>query len=92
MATDQAVSAPRLTATSRVTRLLRESCWLVFVGAAIYLVLILATYHFDDAAWSYAAAGPIHNGGGRIGAWVADLLLYVFGFSAWWWEIGRAHV
>ena len=85
MATDQAVSAPRLTATSRVTRLLRESRWLVFVGAAIYLVLILATYHRDDAAWSHDAAGPITNGGGRIGAWVADLLLSAFGFSAWWW-------
>ncbi len=23
--------------------------------------------------------------GGRAGAWLADLLLFIFGFSAWWW-------
>src|SRR4029078_13107743 len=25
---------------------------------------------------------------GPVGAWVADLLLYLFGMSAWWWVIG----
>ena len=25
------------------------------------------------------------NWGGRVGAWLADLLLFIFGFSAWWW-------
>ena len=28
---------------------------------------------------------PIHNKGGAVGAWLADLLLYLFGISAWWW-------
>ena len=23
-----------------------------------------------------------------VGAWLADLLLYLFGLSAWWWVIG----
>ena len=25
------------------------------------------------------------NRGGVIGAWIADALFYLFGFSAWWW-------
>jgi S-DNA-T family DNA segregation ATPase FtsK/SpoIIIE len=29
----------------------------------------------------------VHNLGGRAGAWLSDLLLYIFGFSAWWWAL-----
>jgi S-DNA-T family DNA segregation ATPase FtsK/SpoIIIE len=29
----------------------------------------------------------LHNPAGRGGAWLADLLLYVFGLSAWWWIV-----
>ena len=25
------------------------------------------------------------NAGGRVGAWIADLMLYLFGLSAYWW-------
>ena len=39
-----------------------------------------------DPGFSYSGpAGPIHNKGGVVGAWLADLLLYLFGASAWWW-------
>jgi S-DNA-T family DNA segregation ATPase FtsK/SpoIIIE len=31
------------------------------------------------------AVERIANPGGRFGAWLADLLLYLFGLSAWWW-------
>ena len=65
---------------------MRESGWLLIVALLAFLALILATYHKEDAGWSYSGAGgPIQNKGGLIGAWLADLLLYLFGFSAWWW-------
>jgi len=52
----------------------------------VYLILILATYQRADPGWSHDATGtPLRNGGGRFGAYFADLLLYVFGLSAWWW-------
>ena len=71
--------------TPRLTRLLRESRWLVFVTLAAYLVLILATYQRGDPAWSHSAGGlATSNAGGRIGALVSDVLLYLFGLSAWW--------
>jgi len=64
---------------------LRESRWIAFIGAASYLVLILASYERADPAWSHQATGAVVlNAGGRVGAYVADLLLYVFGLSAWW--------
>ena len=36
-------------------------------------------------------AGVIHNKGGTLGAYLADILLYLFGFSAWWWVILLLH-
>ena len=50
--------------------------------------LILATYSRGDPGWSFSGSGaPIANKGGVAGAWLADLLLYLFGLSAWWWVV-----
>jgi DNA segregation ATPase FtsK/SpoIIIE, S-DNA-T family len=71
----------------RIARLVRES-WLLLVGVAIaYLVLILATFNRGDPGWSQSGAvgQPLRNTGGPFGAWLADLLLSLFGWSAWWW-------
>jgi S-DNA-T family DNA segregation ATPase FtsK/SpoIIIE len=69
----------------RLKRLLREARWWLLVAGAVYLTLILATYDKGDPGWSHSApGGAIHNAGGRFGAWLADLLLYLFGLSAYW--------
>ena len=79
---------PAAELSPRIARLLRESWWLLVVAALLYLALTLATYTKSDAAWSSTGnGGPIANRGGVIGAWMSDLLLYLFGFSAWWWVI-----
>ena len=89
----QATAAPRSrpavsSLSPRFARLLHESWWLLIVVALIYLALVLATYHKTDASWSFSGSGaPLQNKGGVVGAWVADLLLYLFGLSAWWWVI-----
>ena len=57
-------------------------------AAAIYLILVLYGYDRNDPAWSHSASNVVpHNAGGIVGAWSADILLYVFGFSAWWWAV-----
>jgi len=68
----------------RLLRLLNEARWLLGACAGVGLALILLTYDRADPGWSNA--GPlqeVHNMGGRLGAWGADLLLYLFGASAW---------
>jgi len=66
--------------------LLREAWWLAAVGLSIYLGMILLTYSPQDPGWSRTGTGEaIHNAGGALGAWLSDLLLYLFGFSAWAW-------
>src|SRR5258705_1305807 len=82
-----AVAAPP-PLSPRFARLVRESWWLVIVAAFLWLALILVTYSRDDPGWSYSGSGaPITNKGGVAGAWLADLLLYLFGLSAWWWVV-----
>ncbi|MGZ3238155.1 MAG: DNA translocase FtsK 4TM domain-containing protein, partial [Burkholderiaceae bacterium] len=71
---------------SRLVRLLSEARWFAIAGVTLYLILIFLSYSKLDPAWSHASVVPkLHNWGGRAGAWLADVLLYVFGFSAWWW-------
>src|SRR5262245_17704366 len=71
---------------AKLAGLLREAKWLLVVALAVYLLLILATYNKADPGWSVSAAGDtVRNAGGRFGAWLSDLLLYLFGLSAYWW-------
>ena len=82
-------SAPKSTAAplpAKLASLLREARWLVLAGLAGYLALIFLTFDRGDPGWSHSApATALHNAGGRAGAWIADLLLYLFGVSAYWW-------
>ena len=69
----------------KIAALLVESWWLVLVAGAVFLVLILYTYDPRDPGWSHTATHPaIHNAGGWFGAVLSDILLYVFGLSAYW--------
>jgi DNA segregation ATPase FtsK/SpoIIIE, S-DNA-T family len=80
--------APRKPLPPKIAALLRESWWLLLIGAALYLVLILATYSKSDPGWSHQVSGwQVVNAGGKAGAWIADVALYVFGLSAWWWVL-----
>ena len=66
--------------------MLRESRWFLVVAIAVYIALILITFNKADPGWSHEAAGSVvRNAGGRFGAWLSDLLLYLFGLSAFWW-------
>ncbi|MBL8471242.1 MAG: DNA translocase FtsK 4TM domain-containing protein [Rhodocyclaceae bacterium] len=70
----------------KLARLLMEARWLLLGALALYLALVLIAYDRADPGWSHAVAGDVpRNPGGRFGAWLADLLLFVFGRSAWWW-------
>jgi S-DNA-T family DNA segregation ATPase FtsK/SpoIIIE len=85
------IEAPGRSLSPRFAALLRESWWLLVVAFLAYLALVLATYARTDAGWSYSGSGgAIVNKGGVVGAWVADLLLYLFGASAWWWVFAGA--
>ena len=71
---------------NRLVRLLSEARWFALAALCLYFILIMASYHKVDPGWSHASLVPkVSNLGGRAGAWVSDLMLFIFGFSAWWW-------
>jgi len=73
---------------SRVVRLLSEARWLALAVLGLYFVLILFSFSKADPGWSHErVVVNVANLGGPAGAWLADLLLFIFGFSAWWWCI-----
>ncbi|MDB5748148.1 MAG: ftsK [Massilia sp.] len=72
----------------RLARLLLEARWIAMAVAFLYFVMILLSYNKADPGWSHAnTVATISNMGGRAGAWLADLMLFIFGFSAWWWGV-----
>ena len=72
----------------KIGHLLQESRWLGVGALMVFLVMALWGFQRSDPGWSNAVgAGALQNPAGRLGAWVADVLLYVFGLSAWWWVV-----
>jgi S-DNA-T family DNA segregation ATPase FtsK/SpoIIIE len=69
----------------KLSGLLREARWLAVMAVALYLALVLFSYDHADPGWSHSGSRlSVQNTGGEVGAWLADMLLYVFGFSAYW--------
>jgi len=72
----------------KIALLLEESRWLILIVIASFLALAFWGYNPDDPGWSHAVyTTTLHNPAGRGGAWLADLMLYIFGLSAWWWIV-----
>ncbi len=73
---------------TRLSGLMREARWILFAALAAWLGLVLATWSASDPAWSHSAhTTVILNRGGTLGAYVSDLLLFLFGYSAWLWVV-----
>ncbi|MFU2488312.1 DNA translocase FtsK [Thauera sp. WH-1] len=72
----------------KISLLLQEARWLILGVMSLYVGLILIGYSEADPGWSHASeVARVSNPGGRFGAWLADLLLYLFGLSSWWWVV-----
>ncbi|ACV35588.1 DNA translocase FtsK [Accumulibacter sp.] len=72
----------------KIAILLQEARWLILIAIATFLALSLWGYQRSDPGWSHAVhTTTLHNPAGRTGAWLADLMLYIFGLSAWWWTV-----
>ncbi len=77
----------------KIALLLQEARWLVLGGLAVYLAMVLWGYKPADPGWSHTGLiDQASNPGGRLGAWLADVLLYLFGVSAWWWVVFLAYL
>ena len=67
----------------QISQRVREAGMLLSFAIAGYVLVALLTYDTQDAGWSHSGASDkILNFGGIAGAWIADLLFYLFGFLA----------
>jgi DNA segregation ATPase FtsK/SpoIIIE, S-DNA-T family len=81
-------SSERQPLPNRLVRLLSEARWMAIAVLTIYVVLIMASYNKLDPGWSHSNVVPrVYNLGGKAGAYLSDLMLFIFGFSAWWWIV-----
>ncbi|MCK6433713.1 MAG: DNA translocase FtsK 4TM domain-containing protein [Burkholderiaceae bacterium] len=87
-------------ADAPLPRWTRQLTLLAGVVGWLLLVLALATHHPADPGFSTSGHGEaLHNRVGLAGAWLADVLLFAFGYSVWWvplvslraWLQGLAH-
>jgi DNA segregation ATPase FtsK/SpoIIIE, S-DNA-T family len=70
--------------TQAVKKALRESSAILLAVLALVLLTALVSFHSGDPGFSYSGNGdPVHNRIGWIGAWFADLLLFLFGRPAY---------
>jgi len=71
--------------SERTRRLLREAAALLLFPLALYLFACLLTYSAHDPGWSSAGqpGAGVHNFGGVVGAYLADLLFNLFGAFAY---------
>src|SRR5882762_6472753 len=74
------VQAAKKSPPTRGARLLREAMWIVGAVMVVALAIVLATFSPADPGFTHSATpAPTHNAGGRMGAWLADMLLFLFG-------------
>ena len=63
-----------------------DTLWLFGLVATIYAAIALLTFTMRDPSWSRSVPhlGMVKNLAGLLGAYLADIAYYLFGFSAWW--------
>ena len=70
----------------------REGALIVFSAVALYFAIALGSYHPSDPGWSHSGhVDQVLNQGGRVGAWLADVFLYLFGYMAYLFPIMVAY-
>ena len=80
--------APAQPLPEKIVALVNEARWLLLAALGLYLALVLGGFDLADPGWSHGVrAERVSNPGGWFGAWLADMMLYFFGFSAWWWVL-----
>ena len=72
-------------ATPVVQRVVREVAIIALLTVVVYLLACLASYSPQDPAWSHATSDPakLHNIGGKVGAYLADVTFWFFGYLAY---------
>ena len=77
--------APTRAPNPRRQRLWRDIALILAAPLLLYMLASLLTYSPSDPGWSHSGSvtAPLHNWGGPVGAWLADVLLTLTGYVAY---------
>ncbi|MFK7860143.1 MAG: DNA translocase FtsK [Granulosicoccus sp.] len=79
-----AASMAKTASLGHMARLLREVGGIICLFASLISLLALVSFDINDPGWSHTGSGEaVQNSVGRVGAWFADVTLYLFGFMAY---------
>jgi S-DNA-T family DNA segregation ATPase FtsK/SpoIIIE len=68
----------------KVNRRLREGVLIIATVISLFIFAALFTYHNSDPSWTNVTSdAKVNNVGGYVGAWVADILFFLFGYIAY---------
>jgi len=74
---------------SKLARLINDIVAIILFAVSLMLSLALATHSPNDSCWSKTIDSPIvYNKLGVVGAYLSDIIFYIFGLSGWWLVIG----
>ena len=83
-AADTLIDATRSRAFEQFAGLARELCGIGCIVLSVIILLALTTFDANDPGWSHTGLNSnISNSVGLGGAWLADVLFYLFGFVAY---------
>lgn len=76
-------AAPR---PDNMHQLIGDTKWLLGMMVTVYLAVALASFRMRDPSWSRSitALDEVGNFGGLLGAYLSDIVYYLFGLSGWW--------
>jgi S-DNA-T family DNA segregation ATPase FtsK/SpoIIIE len=78
---------------NQLSRNVKEVSMIALGALSIYLLIALASYHPDDPGWSRTGSvEAIKNNAGVVGAWIADVLLYLLGYIGYLFPVILAYV
>lgn len=60
-----------------------EGLLIFTLSAGAFLFIALMSYHHSDPGWSHVSSEFVQNAMGKVGAWLADFFLYIFGYLAY---------
>ena len=70
--------------SEHVAQRIKEALLIAVGGVSLFLLIALISHHPSDPSWSHTGSSDIiHNQGGVVGAWIADIALYLCGRFAY---------
>jgi DNA segregation ATPase FtsK/SpoIIIE, S-DNA-T family len=81
---DVGAVADKMVSSNSFIKHLLEGGFILILALSAFVFLSLVTYRTSDPGWLDASFTPsdITNAGGKIGAYISDLLYWIFGYAA----------